>query len=115
MRGVVAAAMLVLGATSASANGFTVADLGGSSTRFDCIRKAELTARRFSDRFSGFDIFVGQWTTMLFDVSSSTTDFVIVCAASTTDYNRASLIVHGGAVDEREQVIDRVEEIWDSL
>jgi hypothetical protein len=106
---------LALTAGVASAEGWTVTDLGSMDDRAECMRLAEATVDAYRATYGG-EGFTGrsEWTIGGYDLRGDVVDALFMCPIE-AGLVAPFLIVYNSddENDARETIADRLEEIWD--
>ena len=106
---------LIAAATSASAEGWTVTDLGSVDERAECMRLAEATVDAYRATYGG-NGFTGrsEWTIGGYDLRGDVVDALIICPIE-AGVVAPFLIVYNSDSDNdaRETVAGRLETLWD--
>lgn len=106
---------ILLAASMAHAEGWTVTDLGSVDERAECMRLAEATIDAYRATYGG-DGFTGrsEWTIGGYDLRGEVVDALIICPIE-AGLVAPFLIVFNTDSDNdaRETVADRLSEIWD--
>lgn len=106
---------MLAGAGSASAQGWTIGDLGAMPTREDCMRLAEDVMERYKRVYGGGFVSAASWTQYMYDVEPGVNHVVIMCPIVNGVYN-AFLVTHGASGEENRQLVhDRLERYWESM
>ncbi|WP_071674235.1 hypothetical protein [Nioella nitratireducens] len=110
-----AASALFMGATVASAEGWTVNDLGSVDERAECMRLAEATVDAYRATYGG-DGFTGrsEWTIGGYDLRGDVVDALFICPIE-AGLVAPFLVVYNSDSDNdaRETVADRLTNLWD--
>lgn len=111
----IAGLSLVLSAGFASAEGWTITDLGSVDERAECMRLAEATIDAYRVAYGG-DGFTGrsEWTVGGYDMRGEVIDALFICPIE-AGLVAPFVIVYNSDSDNdaRENVADRLEELWD--
>lgn len=106
---------VAIAASLASAEGWTVTDLGSLDTREECMRLAEATIDTYRATYGG-NGFTGrsEWTIGGYDLRGDVVDALIICPIE-AGLAAPFLIVFNTDSDNdaRDTVADRLSEIWD--
>lgn len=118
LRGAAVSLCLALAAGSASAEGWTVKDLGGTPTESACVDLAWDVFTRYRGARSVGDLQRSEWVVYAYDLSSDDYDGLITCSYGPNDTTRATLSIYsvGDANAEmRREIADRIEKYWDRM
>jgi len=111
----VAGAVMLATTGTASAQGWTISDLGGMPTREACMRLAEDVVHRYRRVFGGGFISTASWTQYMYDVEPGVNHVVVMCPIVNGVFN-AFLVTHGASGEENRQLVhDRLERYWESM
>ncbi|WP_299350167.1 hypothetical protein [uncultured Shimia sp.] len=90
------------------AEGYSVVDLGVTSSESDCMAQAESVLERYKDTLGASSVSSGTWVVYGWDMEPGDQDVVITCVGSTSGEveNRAVLVIHG-AKSETERFTTR--------
>jgi len=100
---------------SASAQGWTISDLGTMPSREACMRLAEDVIYRYRRVFGGGFVSAASWTQYMYDVEPGTNHIVVMCPIVNGVLN-AFLVTHGASGEENRQLVhDRLERYWESM
>ncbi len=110
-----AAGAVLIAATAANAEGWTVNDLGSVDERAECMRLAEATVDAYRATYGG-DGFTGrsEWTIGGYDLRGDVVDALFICPIE-AGLVAPFLIVYNSDSDNdaRETVADRLTALWD--
>ncbi len=118
LRGASVLLCFLLAAGSASAEGWTIKDLGGTPTEVACVDLAWDVFTRYRDARSVGDLQRTGWVVYGYDLSSDDYDGVITCSFGPDDTTRATLVVYSAGdadTDERRRIASRLESYWDQM
>ena len=106
---------ILVAATCAQAEGWTVNDLGSVDERAECMRLAEATIDAYRSSYGG-DGFTGrsEWTIGGYDLRGEVVDALIICPIEAGIVAPFLIVFNSDSDnDARETVADRLSEIWD--
>lgn len=109
---------LLLTAGTASAEGWTIKDLGSVATEAGCVDLGYDAFDRYRSRRSVGDLQRTEWVVYAYDITDDAYDAVITCSFGPNDTTRATLAVYAsdaGDEEERRSIADRVERYWEQM
>lgn len=111
---VIAALVAAIGLSgAASAEGYSISNLGYMTSRDTCKLKAELALRRYLEADGGGEITVSEWTIYGWDLRPGDQDAVFMCPSLDAGGYQAILAVHGETTqDERIYTKDTLKRYW---
>lgn len=116
--GALIAAFAAAFALPAAAEGWVVADLGETSTRQQCMERAERVMRNYMDSFGGHSVEKDTWTVYGYDLKPGDNDVLIMCPVVNGDVYNAFMAVYGAFEDSKDDhtdtVNERLTELWDN-
>lgn len=99
-------------AGGASAEGWTIADLGETVNRDNCLIRAEQMMYRYIRNYGGGNVYVESWTVYGYDLGPGDNDAVIMCPYVRGTLN-AFVVVHGETSTENRQFVsDTMQRYW---
>ena len=118
LRGAAISLSCLLTVGFASAEGWTIKDLGGTPTEEACVDLAWDVFDRYRTARSVGDLQRSGWVVYGYDLTHDDFDGVITCSFGPDDTTRATLAVYsvGDADTEtRRNIADRLESYWDQM
>ena len=118
LRGTAVALCFALTAGSASAEGWTIKDLGSTSTEAACVDLAWDVYARYRGARSLGDLQKSEWVVYGYDLSHDDYDSIVTCSFGPDDTTRATLAVYSAANadgEKRRDIADRLERYWDQM
>lgn len=116
MRKCLAAASVALALPhAASAEGFSVMDLGGVRSDRECADRARRTFNFYKREVRAGSVRSSQWTIALYNIHTSDYDALIICNSARYGRGNALLIVYADDFTDnglRQQIARRLREVW---
>ncbi len=107
--------LVALSVTSATAEGYTVQDLGTSTSREACMSAGESAMRRYVDVNGGGNVDPTTWVVYGWDLQPGDQDVTIMCPVVSGGIINGFMVVHGESTDdERIYTADTLARLFDN-